>query len=597
MNVANEPDLTKWVGQLGSLTAAVNAGYDLKALLDLVGAAARDLLGLDVCAVMMPSADGESLEIVGASGIPDEYVERVNTHHRIRIEADASSGAPASRAFLGGVPCSASDVHEEPDSEWTRTATMQGYRSILAVPLTTSEGVLGTLGSYRSVAHRFATDEVEQMKLLAEHAAIAVTSCRIRDDLRAQHKLIVRSEEIHGKLLDAAVRSGGFKGIATTLRGLLECSVVIRDTNGETLAKSEGASPPSARDAISSSVAVPTRRVPRTLGERELVHDDGQHVIVNVLLDGAVVATALLLHMSAELDALGVRAAEHASVVLSLEMLRQRTAAQAEQGVRGELLADLISGADLASPQIRERASLLGHDLHKPHRLLVAAACETPGNTAVRATSNGVPHNERAIQRAASAAVRSSSHARPRPLIAAVRDLVVALWPTSLDAPSGEETLRRAVVGHAGSSALVMKSEIEDSVQETYTAIVGALRLAIAEGMTTGTVALDDLGAAALLLKYADPAHLRRYAERTLGAVTRYDTSHDAKLLHTLRTYLDCDLDRTATAKLLTLHTNTVSQRLRRIETLSGLNLRSPRQVIEARTSLLLMDIVGDSSP
>jgi len=587
MPVATTPDLTTWVGQLGSLTSAVNAGDDLKSLLDLVAGAARELLQLDVCGVMIPAADGASFDIVGVSGLPDEYVDRVNAHHPVRIEADADSGAPASRAFLSGLPCGVSDVHDEPESEWTRTAKEQGYRSILAVPLTTSDGVLGTLNSYRAAAHEFTRDEVEQMKLLAEHAAIAVTSCRIRDDLRAQHELIVRSAEIHNQLLDVAVRAGGLTGIAGALRSLLGCGVVIRDASGETLAESEGTVPSSSRTS-----AGPPVRTPRPLGDRGLVHDDGRHVVVNVLLDGAVVATAWLLHMSDALDALGVRAAENASVVLSLEMLRQRTAAQAEQGVRGDLLADLIAGADPAAPQIRERASLLGHDLRQPHRLLVAAAF----GTARRPVGQALAPNERGMAQAAAAAIRSSSHVRPLPLIAAVRNLLVALWPTNPDEPSGEDTLRRAVAGYAGSSALVVTSEIEDNVQETYSAVVGALRLAGAEGTTTGTLALEDLGAAALLLRYAEPDHLTKYAERVLGAITRYDARHGAQLLHTLRTYLDSDLDRAATGRRLTLHVNTVSQRLRRIETLSGLDLRSPRQIIEARTALLLRDIAAGGS-
>jgi GAF domain-containing protein len=596
MNVV-EPDLQKWVRQIGSLTAAVNADNDVGALMDLVAGVAHDLLGLDMCGVMVPAADGESFEIVGSSGLPLEYVERVNANHPVRIETDATSGSPASRAYLTGVPYGVSDVNKEPESAWTETVKKQGYRSLLAVPLTASAGVLGTLNSYRSVAHSFTPDEVEQMKLLAEHAAIALTSCRVRDDLQEQHRLIVRSEEIHSRLLDVAVRSGGVEGIATTLRDLLGCGVVIRDANGETLANSDSAPHASAEStdavAVSHTPAGPATRASRPIGERGLMHDDGQHLIVNIILDASVVATVWLLNMSERLDALGVRAAEHASVVLSLEMLRQRTAAQAEQEVRGDLLADLIAGADPSSPQVRARASLLGHDLAKPHRVLVAA-CFTPGSTVGRDTGLAALDNERAIQLAASAAVRWSAHARPRPLVAAVRDLVVALWPTGLDEPSGEEVLRRAVVGYAASDALIVTSELEETIQETHTAVVGALRLAMSGRSSGGTVALDDLGAAGLLLRYAEPAHLRRYAERTLGSVARYDGRHGTELLRTLRTYLDCDLDRAVTAKRLTLHVNTVSQRLRRVETLCGLNLRSPRQTIEARTSLMLMEIVGD---
>ncbi|WP_280460041.1 helix-turn-helix domain-containing protein [Nocardia carnea] len=590
---ATEHNLEAWVSRLGSLTAAVNADYDLHALLDLVADAARDLLGLDLCGVMMPSAEGDSLDIVGASGLPEEYVERVNVEHRVRIERRATAGAPASRAFLSGEPCAVSDIHREPVSRWVQTAREQGYRSILAVPLRTSAGILGTLNSYRNFAHTFAPKEVEQLMLLAEHAAIAITSARIRDDLRAQHELILRSEEIHSKMLDVAVLSGGVDGIAAVLGGLFTCAVVIRDTNGEILGSFAHPVAERADQGTDSARVGPNTRA---LGERGLVHQEGRHVVVNVVLDHSVVATAWLLDMAGHLDALGVRAAEHASVVLSLEILRQRTAAEAEQRVRGELLTDLLAGVDPDLPQIRERAKLLGHDLSKPHRLLVASACGPPRNTPRRARGAATHDDDRAIHRAAVAAVRLTSHARPRPLIAAVRDLVIALWPTDLDEPSGEKTLRRALLGHAASRALVMTSDLEDGIAETHTALVGALRLVLAGGSKGGVMALDELGVAGLLLRYAEPAHLQRYADRTLGAVTRYDARHGSELLHTLRTYLDCDLDRAATAEHLTVHVNTVSQRLRRIEKLSGLSLRSPRQAIDARTALMLMQIAGGNA-
>ncbi|MCD2114868.1 helix-turn-helix domain-containing protein [Rhodococcus rhodochrous] len=591
---AAEHNLEAWVSRLGSLTTAVNADYDLHALLDLVADAARDLLGLDLCGVMMPSAEGDSLDIVGASGLPKEYVERVNIEHRVRIESLATEGAPASRAFLSGEPCAVSDIHQEPVSGWVQTAREQGYRSILAVPLRTSAGILGTLNSYRNFAHTFAPEEVEQLMLLAEHAAIAVTSTRIRDDLRAQHELILRSEEIHSKMLDVAVLSGGVDGIAAVLGGLFTCDVVIREANGEILGSFTHPGPDRVDQGTTSTQVGPDLR---ELGNRGLVHQEGPHVVVNVVLDHSVVATAWLLDMAGRLDALGVRAAEHASVVLSLEFLRQRTAAEAEQGVRGELLTDLLAGVDPGLPQIKERAKLLGHDLSKPHRLLVAAACGPSRNTSRREHGTATHDDERAIHRAAAAAVRLTSYTRPRPLIAAVRDLVVALWPTDLDKPAGEETLQRAVLGHAASRALVMTSDLEDGIAETHMAVAGALRLALAGGSNGGVMTLDDLGAAGLLLRYAEPAHLQRYADRTLGAVTRYDARHGSELLRTLRTYLDCDLDRAATAERLTVHVNTVSQRLRRIEALSGLSLRSPRQVIDARTALMLMQIAGNSAP
>jgi DNA-binding PucR family transcriptional regulator len=102
---------------------------------------------------------------------------------------------------------------------------------------------------------------------------------------------------------------------------------------------------------------------------------------------------------------------------------------------------------------------------------------------------------------------------------------------------------------------------------------------------------LQDLGVAGLLLQFADPAAMRRYAEGTLGALRRYDADHGAELVRTLRVHLDAGLDRRATGEHLVLHPNTVSQRLRRIEVLTGLNLRTSQAVLEARTALMLLDV------
>lgn len=582
------PQLRSWLTAIGTLTAAVNAGRDLKSLLDLVAATARDLLDMDFCGVMLPAPDGASLAIAGASGLPDDYIVRVNRNRPIHLEVEATKGAPASRAFRSGRPCSVTDIAAEPHSTWTDVAREQGYRSILAVPLITAAGVVGTLNSYRSTAHEFLRQEIEQLELLAEHAAMALTSARIVDDLREQHRLIVRSEEIHDRLVRVAVRSGGVSGIATALHDLLGCSVVVRDVHGETLA-AEGDEPIAAQ----STAQLPPP-LPRAQGERGLVRQEGPHVVADVVLDGAVVASLWLLGHAGNLDPLDARAAEHASVVLSLELLRRRTAAEVEQNLRGDLLHDLLSGADPHSQQIRDRANLMGHNLAVPHRTLVAKVRGTSGTgTTANTSTQGYRSKEEMARRAAAEAVRLTSRLRPRPLIASVRDVIVALWPESVDSPAGDEVLRRAIAAtHPGSTGTVAVSgPANDGVPTAYRVARGALAFADASSVSSNVLTIDDLGAAGLLLQFAEPAELRRYAERTLGAVSRYDAEHGAELLRTLRSYLDSDLDRRATGDLLVLHPNTVSQRLRRIETLTGLNLRSSRSVIDARTALMLIDV------
>lgn len=577
-------ELRSWLKAIATLTAAVNAGRDLKSLLHLVAATAQDLLDLSYCAVMLPDDYGEYLAVAGASGLPDHYIRRVNQDHPVRIEVGSRNGAPASRAFRSGKPSMVGDVGAEPSSSWADLARDQGYRSILAVPLITSTGVIGTLNSYRATPHEFTAQEVEQLELLAEHATIALTSARIVDDLRDQHRLIARSEEIHERLLSVAVRSGGVAGIASALSELLGCDVVIRDPHGTTLA---------AEPQMSVSVAR-TERLPKSPtsapAESGVVRRVGNHIAADVVLDGTSVATVWLLDRVGNLDPLGVRAVEHASVVLSLELFRQRTAAEVEHRLRGELLADLLSGADLHSQPVRDRAGLMGHNLSLPHRLLVAAAHTGSGpGSGSRTNMNDIE----LAQRAAIEAVRLASHLRPLPLIAAVRGVVVALWPEIVAAPTGEQLLRRAIGSLPGEATAAMAVTRIDrhGIPAAYRTARGALAYAATNGNLRSLVTLDDLGAAGLLLQFGDPEELRRYAERTIGVVLRYDADHGAELINTLRAYLDSDLDRRETGKLQMLHPNTVSQRLRRIETLTGLNLRSPRSVIEASTALMLTDV------
>ncbi|MEU9393631.1 helix-turn-helix domain-containing protein [Streptomyces sp. NPDC048324] len=60
----------------------------------------------------------------------------------------------------------------------------------------------------------------------------------------------------------------------------------------------------------------------------------------------------------------------------------------------------------------------------------------------------------------------------------------------------------------------------------------------------------------------------------------------------TLRAHLAHRLDRQATAQALMVHTNTISQRLRRIQTLTGMDLRDAAAAVEARSALMVLDVV-----
>ncbi|MEU9290010.1 helix-turn-helix domain-containing protein [Streptomyces sp. NPDC048275] len=99
-----------------------------------------------------------------------------------------------------------------------------------------------------------------------------------------------------------------------------------------------------------------------------------------------------------------------------------------------------------------------------------------------------------------------------------------------------------------------------------------------------------DLGAG-LLLQLNDAHQLVAFADRTLAAVRQHDLQRGTQLLATLRAFVDSRLNRNETARKLSVHPNTVSQRLRRIESLAHIDLSDPAVVVEVSAALLLLDV------
>jgi GAF domain-containing protein len=66
---------------------------------------------------------------------------------------------------------------------WAAIAATIGYRSMIGVPLDTTERTIGTLNLYDSRPHHFATADLQVAHILARHAAIALSRVRESDNL------------------------------------------------------------------------------------------------------------------------------------------------------------------------------------------------------------------------------------------------------------------------------------------------------------------------------------------------------------------------------------------------------------------------------
>jgi DNA-binding PucR family transcriptional regulator len=106
-----------------------------------------------------------------------------------------------------------------------------------------------------------------------------------------------------------------------------------------------------------------------------------------------------------------------------------------------------------------------------------------------------------------------------------------------------------------------------------------------------GVVDMSELGLAAYLLRTGTTEELRSFVEQLLGPLEEHDRRRGSQLCRTLRTWLDVGCSVPAAATALTVHPNTVSYRLGRIERLLRRDVRRTDTRMELQLALTVRDV------
>lgn len=131
-----------------------------------------------------------------------------------------------------------------------------------------------------------------------------------------------------------------------------------------------------------------------------------------------------------------------------------------------------------------------------------------------------------------------------------------------------------------------------EALREARDAVRVAERGADAEGL----VLFEELGARFRLLQGQSPEALVDIARRTVVPLIEYDARRHTHLLATLRTLLDNHFAVQPTAEALYIHRNTLLKRLRRIESLLGVDLTDIDDMMELYLGLRALQLVGEEA-
>ena len=539
---------------------------DLDAVLRAIVQRARSLLGTDVAYLSLNDpARGDTYMRVTEGSVAARF-------QQLRLGMGEGLGGLVAQTAR---PYVTDDYFKDDRFQHTFTIDAgvrdEGLVAILGVPLTLGHHVIGVLFAADRRARVF---EREQIALLGSFAALAAAAIdtanlltetrsalteleRANEIIRDHSGVIERASDVHDRLAELVLRGGGVHDVAAAVSEILDGTVEFSEV--------------APAEALEAS---------RAEGHAVRHKDDW----IAAVAAGGEFLGALVLRGHPGLDPVDQRTLERAAMVTSLLLLARRSAAEAEQRVRGELLDDLLDARDRDPRLLRERAVRLDADLDATHIVLAAR---------LEGTAADADQEAAARRRLWSA---SSHLAATRHGLAAARDGgTVLLLPLNTGDTATE--LARRTAGHLGTAVheavtvgasapvrdLAARPDAVAAAYEEGRRCLDALRLL---GRSGDGAAAEDFGFLGLLL--AGDRDIAGFVDRTIGPVVAYDDRRGTDLLRTLDAYFACGMSPARTKDELHVHVNTVAQRLERVGRLLGEDWQSPARALEIQLALRL---------
>jgi hypothetical protein len=458
----------------------------------------------------------------------------------------------------------------------------EGLVAILGVPLIRGSQVIGVLYAADRSERTFDRSEVALLGSLAAHAAIALDNARLLEEtraaldelsaasreLRAHTASVERAAGAHDRFIDVVLRGGGVEDVAAAVTEALGGTITVLDEEGRpTPRPDDGADccglPPDPAGAL--TLARSTGRTVR----------DGSWWTAAVTVDSELLG-GLVLQRDAVLSDSDQRILERAALVTALLLLIRRTAGEAENRVRGELLEELLGPSVRDPDALRERARRLGADLDRPLAVVVARV------------------EERALSRALAAAAHLAA---TRGGLAALHDGSVVLCLPDLAPADAAGTVRREL-GTAGADPVTTGGagpvRGPAAVAAAYTEAVRCAATLVALGRTGDSAGAGELGFFGLLV--GEGRDVRSFVDGALAPVLEYDGRRGTDLVATLHAYFEAGASPARAAEALQVHVNTVTQRLERVSRLIGKTWSTPERALEIQLALRLHRLT-DATP
>ncbi len=184
---------TEWhvqeLSALHNMSQAFTSTLNYQDVIRVVAMRVGSLIEAQFASVLLPDAGGRFLSIVASFNLSAEYIWAVNKKQRIPLNK-----GPIGDAFSQQRPVFVENVLSDPGYEpWKHMASVQGYSSLVALPLMAKDESIGVICIYFAEPRLLNSDEIELLTTAANEAAIAIENSRIFNDLQEAFVGTIRS--------------------------------------------------------------------------------------------------------------------------------------------------------------------------------------------------------------------------------------------------------------------------------------------------------------------------------------------------------------------------------------------------------------------
>lgn len=170
-------DLEDRIGELQAIfeiDKAITSAIDLETVLQHIVQMSIGLLDAKISSIMLLDEESEELVVAAAHGLSENYINK----GPVKVGESI-----AGKVIQEGRPEAVMDIQNDPRHAFSGYAREEGLRSLLSVPLSLKDRVIGVLNIYTDREHSFSSHEINLFTSLASQAAIAIENARLFESL------------------------------------------------------------------------------------------------------------------------------------------------------------------------------------------------------------------------------------------------------------------------------------------------------------------------------------------------------------------------------------------------------------------------------